>query len=276
MGQTLAPTHAVAHPFDTAAGSYDTDFTETLLARWLREAVWSVLDDAFAPGDHVLELGCGTGEDAVWLAQHGVRVTATDASLAMLDTAQRKAMAAGVSELIDFAAFDLAAAASDRLPFTDHRLPFTGAFSNFGPLNCLPDRRPLAAALSRWLQPGGKVVLVVMGPICPWEIGWHMIHGQPGAAFRRFRGGVKAHVGNGATIPVWYPSPRTLVHEFGDEFTLVEVRGIGSVLPPSYLNHLVDRQPDLFTRLAKLDERIGPAWPATWLNDHYLVVLEKK
>ncbi|MCB9152593.1 MAG: hypothetical protein H6649_00855 [Caldilineae bacterium] len=44
-----------------------------------------------------------------------------------------------------------------------------------------------------------------------------MIHGQPGAAFRRFRGGVKAHVGNGATIPSG-TSPRTLVHEFSDEF----------------------------------------------------------
>ncbi|MCB9152594.1 MAG: class I SAM-dependent methyltransferase [Caldilineae bacterium] len=137
-GQLASSPAMPGTPFDAAAGSYDADFTGTLLARWLREAVWSVLADTFVPGDRVLELGCGTGEDAVWLAQRGIHVTATDASLAMLDTAQRKAMAAGVSELIDFAAFDLAAAASDRLPFTDHRLPFTGAFSNFGPLNCLP------------------------------------------------------------------------------------------------------------------------------------------
>ncbi|MEZ4768408.1 MAG: methyltransferase domain-containing protein [Caldilineales bacterium] len=111
-----APTNG-AHPFDAAAGSYDAEFTGTQLARWLRETVWSVLGETFAPGDRVLELGCGTGEDAVWLAQRGVHVTATDASTAMLDAAQRKAAAVGISDLIDFAAFDLA---SSRSLITDH------------------------------------------------------------------------------------------------------------------------------------------------------------
>ena len=98
---------------------------------------------AFGPGDHVLELGCGTGEDALWLARHGVRVTATDVSQTMLAVAQRKAAAANLTDLIDFAAIDLAS-----LPSTSsfiihrHRSPFSAAFSNFGPLNCLPDRRP--------------------------------------------------------------------------------------------------------------------------------------
>ena len=266
------------HPFDAAAGVYDSDFTETQLARWLRETVWEVLGATFAAGDHVLELGCGTGEDAVWLARRGVHVTATDASTVMLDAAQRKAAAAGISDMIDFAAIDLSAmpVTNDRSPITDHRLPFAGAFSNFGPLNCLADRRPLAAALAGWLPRGGKVVLVVMGPACPWEIGWHLLHGKPGAAFRRLGSGVEAHVGDGATIPVWYPSPRTLASEFGDGFDVVELRGIGSVLPPSYLSHLVDRQPGLFSRLARLDQRIGKVWPATWLNDHYLMVLKRR
>lgn len=266
------------HPFDAAAGSYDVDFTRTQLARWLREAVWDVLGDLFAPGDQVLELGCGTGEDAVWLARRGVRVTATDASTAMLDAAQRKAAAASVSDLIDFAAIDLSAmpATDHRSLITDHRPPFTGAFSNFGPLNCLADRRPLAAALAGWIQPGGKVVLVVMGPTCPWEIGWHLLHGKPRAAFRRFGSGVEAHVGDGATIPVWYPSPRTLAREFSHDFEVTGLRGIGSALPPSYLSHLVERQPALFGKLAKLDRRIGAMWPATWLNDHYLMVLKRR
>ena len=278
MNRTLAPTSPVSHPFDAAAAAYDADFTATQLARWLREAVWRVLGDTFAPGDRVLELGCGTGEDAVWLAKRGIHVTATDASLSMLHVARRKAAAAWVSDLIDFAAIDLSAmpATDHRSLITDHRPPFTGAFSNFGPLNCLADRRPLAAALARWIQPGGVVVLVVMGPTCPWEIGWHLLHGQPRAAFRRLRGGVEAHVGDGATIPVWYPSPWTLAREFSHDFDVIGLRGIGSILPPSYLSHLVDRLPRLFSRLAKLDERIGAIWPATWLNDHYLMVLEKK
>lgn len=285
----MVSTEMTGHPFDAAASDYDSDFTKTQLARWLREAVWQTLSETFAPGDHVLELGCGTGEDAVWLAQRGVHVTATDASLSMLDIARRKAITACVSGMIAFAAMDLSA-----MPATDHRSlitnhrspdlrtgesgpPFTGAFSNFGPLNCLADRRPLADALARWIEPGGALVLVVMGPTCPWEIGWHLLHGKPRTAFRRFGSGVEANVAEGgATIPVWYPSPRTLAQEFAAGFSVQQLMGIGSVLPPSYLSHLVDRQPALFGKLAKLDRHIRAMWPATWLNDHYLMVLRRR
>ena len=119
----------MAEPFDVAAASYDADFTETQLARWLRETVQAHLATAFGPGDHVLELGCGTGEDAIWLAQRGVRVTATDVSQSMLNVAQRKAAAAGLTALIDFAAIDLSSlpvtlhhsSPSHTPPFTLHR-----------------------------------------------------------------------------------------------------------------------------------------------------------
>ena len=264
-------------PFDAAAASYDAEFTSTQLARWLRETVQAHLATAFCPGDHVLELGCGTGEDAIWLAQRGVRVTATDVSQSMLDVAQRKAAAAGLSALIDFAAIDLSSlpSALHPPPSTLHPVPFTGAFSNFGPLNCLADRREVAAALGRWVRPGGKVLLVLMGPLCPWEIGWHLLHGQLRPAFRRLGQGVEAHVGDGATIRVWYPSPRALAAEFEPYFELCELVGIGSLLPPSYLSHLVDRRPTLFGRLADADRRIGASWPWTWLNDHYLMVLQR-
>jgi hypothetical protein len=120
------------------------------------------------------------------------------------------------------------------------------------------------------------VLLVLMGPLCPWEIGWHLVHGQLRPAFRRLGQGVEAHVGDGATIRVWYPSPRTLAAEFAPYFEVCELVGIGSLLPPSYLSHLVDRRPTLFGRLADADRRIGASWPWTWLNDHYLMVLERR
>src|SRR5574341_1364692 len=63
-----------AHPFDAAALTYDEIFTQRRLGSWLREMVRERLP--FQPGDHILELGCGTGEDALWLAQRGISVTA--------------------------------------------------------------------------------------------------------------------------------------------------------------------------------------------------------
>ncbi len=269
-------------PFESAAAGYDATFSHSRLGRWLREAVWEWLTATFQPGDHVLDLGCGTGEDAVWLAQRGVHVTAIDVSPAMLAIAQRKAEAAGVAERLSFACLDIGDWVLDigrlQSPISNPQSPiskFDGAFSNFGALNCLPDRRPVAEALARWVRPGGRVVLVVMGPLYPWEVVWHLGHGQVRTAFRRFGSGIEAHVGDGAMVRVWYPSPRRLRAEFAPHFRHLRTVGIGALLPPSYLSHLVDRSPRLFRTLAGLDRRLGHVFPWTWLNDHYLSLFER-
>jgi ubiquinone/menaquinone biosynthesis C-methylase UbiE len=265
--------HAAAgsSPFDAIAPAYDAEFTATLLGTWLRGAVREQLAALFAPGDHVIELGCGTGDDAVWLARRGVRVTATDASEAMLDVARRKAIAAGVASRIELCRVDLRDA-----NFWVPARAFDGVLSNFGALNCLPDRRPVAGMLAQCVRPGGRVVVVVMGPVCPWEIAWHLFHGQGKTALRRFHDGVPAHAGGGAHLPVWYPSPRTVRREFAPSFQHVTTLGIGVLLPPTYLHHLVDRRPALFARLAAWERRRRARLPWTWLNDHYLLVLERR
>jgi SAM-dependent methyltransferase len=259
------------HPFDHIAAEYDERFTETLLGRWMRETVWARLGGAFRPGDLVLEMGCGTGEDAIQLARMGVRVAATDASSAMLEVAQQKAEAAGLSGMISFAQLDLEDEAGlEALG----RQCYAGAFSNFGALNCLPGRRALARALGGCLRPRARVLLVVMGPICPWEILWHLGRGRPRTALRRFRQGVPAELASGRSVRTWYPSPRHLLGEFATQFRTVETVGIGCALPPSYLSPVVERWAGLFEKLALLDRQLGPLFPWSWLSDHYLMVLE--
>ena len=51
--------------------------------------------DPLKAGERVLELNCGTGEDAVHLARRGVRVLATDNSPRMLAAARSKIARAG-------------------------------------------------------------------------------------------------------------------------------------------------------------------------------------
>ena len=53
--------------------------------------MWRWLDTAFQPGEQVLELSCGTGEDALHLAEQGVRILATDPSAGMLEVARKVA-----------------------------------------------------------------------------------------------------------------------------------------------------------------------------------------
>jgi SAM-dependent methyltransferase len=270
---------APAQPFDAVADQYDASFTDRRLGRWLRAIVWHRLDTAFLPGEHLLELGCGTGEDAVRLAQRGCAVTATDVSPAMLETTRRKAERARVAERVCVQPLDLNEGVDDESASQWNQLPehaYDGAYSNFGPLNCVEDRPALARALAGVIRPGGKLVLVVMGPLCPWEVGWHLIHGKPRAAIRRFRAGDAARVGEDRTLRVWYPSQRRLQREFAAYFRPLEAAGVGLLLPPTEMGHLVDRWPRFFKRLAALDSRFAAGLPWRWLNDHYVLVLERR
>jgi SAM-dependent methyltransferase len=271
-------------PFDAVAKEYDAHFTQRRLGRWLRQATHRHLSD-LADAHRVLELGCGTGEDALWLARSGAHVVATDASVEMLAVASRK-----VAGEVDGAGSPL----RDRITFTQFNLSeigranfeglgsstpipnshFDAVLANFGVLNCLPDRRPLASLLARWVRPGGRVALVVMSPICPWEIAWYMAHGQIRTAFRRFRG-VEARLGQGR-VRVWYPSPRRLAAEFAPAFRPIRAAGVGVLLPPSYLSHLVERWPRFFSRLASWEQHLAEHFPWTWLADHYLMVFERR
>lgn len=62
--------------------------------------------DGLTPGT-ALELGCGEGADAVWLARQGWQVTGVDVSPVALRRAARHAADAGMQERITWAAHDL-------------------------------------------------------------------------------------------------------------------------------------------------------------------------
>jgi SAM-dependent methyltransferase len=243
-------------PFDSAAPRYDSDFTHMPVARALRAIVWERLEALFPPGSRVLELACGTGEDARHLAERGVRVLATDQSEAMLAVARGKC----VGLPVEFA----------RLEIGDWRIRelgiFDGAFSNFGGLNVVPNYQSLTQSVQSSVKPGGKLLLVVMGRWCAWEIAWHLLHGDSATAFRRWRrGGALARVGV-ATLRVHYPSTAELRRAFAPHFRLTRVRPLGNFLPPSYLEPLTRRRWFPFRLCRWLDRHLP--WPL-WA-DHTL------
>lgn len=260
--------------FDALAPAYDVDFTNTTLGRWLRQRVWEVLSTCLQPGQHVLELACGTGEDAVWLAGQGLWLTATDGSTAMLAVAKGKAQAAGVDQQIAFQSLDLSTLGQRRWQpeNTVAGPPFDGVLSNFGGLNVLGDWRPLAQGLAELVRPGGWVVLAPMGPFCPWEMAWHLAHADLRTAFRRLHGPAEAVIGD-VRLPIYYPGARRMRRDFAPWFRVEQVQSLGLWLPPSYLSHLVDRFPGLFSRLARLEARTARL--SRGLGDHYLLLLRR-
>ena len=62
-----------------------------------------------------MEIGCGTGDNAIWLAQQHFQVTGTDAAEAAIDKAKEKAAGAGVE--CDFKVLDFFKVDIDGAPF---------------------------------------------------------------------------------------------------------------------------------------------------------------
>ena len=171
-----------ASPFDELASEYDRSFTRSACGMTLRAMVWERLPRVFGTRHRILEIGCGTGEDAVHLARAGHRVVAIDASEEMIRIARLKAISAGCADRIEFHAMPIEAL---------HTLPreqrFDGVFSNFGAINCVADVGRLAHSLASRLQRGAPLMFVVMGRHVPWEWAWYLAHGDRQRAFRRLR-----------------------------------------------------------------------------------------
>jgi len=246
--------------FDGLAVDYDARFTASPIGRIMRQAVWRRLDAHFHPGDRVLELNCGSGEDAVYLGRRGVQVLATDLSPAMLQIARQKVVQAGLAAQVQVQPLALEHLHALEAP------PFEGALSNFGGLNCVADIGTVAHALARHLRPGAPAVFTVMGPWVPWEWLWFLARGQPAHAFRRLRPG--GLMWRGLTIR--YPSIRTLRQAFASAFRLQRISAVGALVPPPYAEPWTARHPWLLERLNQWERRLETLPPLPWLADHYL------
>ena len=256
--------------FTRIANGYDDSFTNTGLGTALRGRVWDVLDATFVPGDRVIDLGCGTGEDARHMADRGMWVTALDASPAMAATARAKTHALRAGRVDVFAA-----RMEDGLDmFADGS--FDGVVSSFGAINCVADLRALAASLARLTRPGGHLVLTVMGPLCAWEILWNLLTLKPRVALRRLSpGGTSARVG-GRPIHVHYPSGFALGRQLArGGFRRVSLEGVGLVLPPTQASAFLDRHAVTLRAAARADRVLGRVPVAAALSDHYLAVYRK-
>jgi ubiquinone/menaquinone biosynthesis C-methylase UbiE len=84
--------------FNRAAGRYDRELNANPAMRYMRRISLNALEAAFQQGQRVLEIGCGTGQEAVHLARRGIQVLATDLSPQMVARTAQRAAQAGVQD----------------------------------------------------------------------------------------------------------------------------------------------------------------------------------
>ena len=210
--------------FDRLAADYDEVFTESQIGRAQREAVWRTLANTFHAGDRILELNCGTGEDALFLGRRGVCVLACDASAEMVAVGKRRLLTQAPQVPIEFHELS-----TERIADLGPR-NFDGVLSNFSGLNCVADLHATAAELSNLVRPGAPLLLCLSARYCLVEIFYFLCRGNPEKAFRRCKGYSAARIG-GLELGVHYPTVRQLRAAFSPHFRLVSYSGVGVAVP---------------------------------------------
>ena len=257
--------------FDSVAADYDGPRGNNDLIQEMRQEMWHWLDATFPKPGRLIDIGCGTGLDAVRMARLGHEVTATDWSPQMIGRTADRAAREGVASSVTAVALggqELQHLASDGA--------YDGAYSNLGPLNCVPDLDATARQCARLVKPGGSLVFTVIGRICPWEMSHYARLGRwPRVRIRYARGFVPVGM-NGHTIWTHYYGPREFYRSFRSRFELTHFRGLCVFAPPPYLTGLRERHPTWHDRLWRLDRRVA-GWPLIRaMGDHFLIILERR
>jgi SAM-dependent methyltransferase len=259
------PLRPAALAFDAVAPTFDSRFGTWHSVAAQRRAVRTALLRVFPAGGHILELGGGTGEDATFLAERGFDMLLTDPSPAMVALAKAKLAPLGAraeiaagEEMEDFAANHLSTG----------RLLFDGAFSNFAPLNCITDLRPVARGLARLLKPDAPAMLVLFGTFCPGEMVVEVLRGRSHLALRRCKPGEAPARLSKCEFSIVYHRRAAMRRAFAPWFVLEKRLGIGVTVPPSAAEPWISQQPHLLAAMEVLDRSL--ARPLAMLGDHVL------
>ena len=256
--------------FDEVAAGYDGPLGNNTLVQAVRARTLAAVTRAVAPGGSLLDLGCGTGLDAVALGRHGYRVTAIDWSANMVAQTRDRVGRAGSNGMV--AVHQVGIHELGRLPAET----FDGAYSDLGALNCVPDLASTAASIAQRLRPGGVLIASVIGRTCPWEVAIFARKRDWRRAAARWSQKPVAVPLNGRTVWTRYYSPSEFRSTFAAAgFRLRSLRTLGLLVPPPYALAFADRHPHLLARLEVIEDRIA-GWPGVrgW-GDHFLVVMER-
>ena len=218
------------------------------------------------PTDEILEINSGSGIDAVYFAQKGYPVLATDIATGSETY---------ISEKIEFLKLD-------RLKFkkcsftelkTIENQTFDCIFSNYGGLNCIDKLELVFSQFEHLLNPNGYVTLVIMPPYYPIEM-LTILKGNKKAFRRWHKKGTTANVEN-QSVETYYHTPNQVKKAFSTKFRHVKTTNIGTFYPSSHYDSFAKYQ-NLISKLMQFDEWINKSpMMIKGIGDYYIITFQK-
>lgn len=205
------------------------------------------------PHHCILEINAGSGIDAVYFAQKGHHVVATDIASESEKHIKYKTEILNLSNL-HFQKCSFTALNEIR----DQK--FNHIFSNFGGLNCTDDLQSVFSQFNRLLLPDGFVSLVIMPKYYPWEMATFIKGNQN--AFRRFDKNGTLSTVEKQTFKTFYYSPKEVKKAMGNHFRHIKTKNIGTFYPSAHFVSL-QKHKRLMAKLVQFD---------TWINNSQCMI----
>ena len=261
---------SIKEGFSKIAEDYEKFNTQSILINYMRSVVRGHLSNRLSKKEEILEINCGSGLDALFLAKKGHKVVATDIAEGMLDKVKLKIKNHDLNEMLSF----------KKLSFqelnTFSKNEFSCVFSNFGGLNCIDSLslNQLIKDASNVLKPNGIITLVIMPKITFYE--WLRIFKGDKSAFRRLeKGGVIANV-KGEKVKTYYHSAKSVKKMLKDNFTDIQIENIFTLGPSGSSYNFPEKHPTLFNSFIRLDKIFNNTPFFKGFGDYYIISGKKK
>lgn len=260
-----------AEAFTKQSRVFDQLYNDDLIIQYKRKRVREHILKYAESECNMLELNCGSGEDAIFFAKKGFTVHATDVSTGMLEVLKQKIYSTGYNDKISFEECSFT-----ELECLQVKQSFDYVYSNFGGLNCTTELEKVLSSLNAVVSPGGTVTLVIISKFCLWET-LMLFKGKFKTAFRRFFSdkGRKAHV-EGNFFKCWYYSPSFIKKHLQTDFDLLRIEGLCTIVPPSYIENFGEKYPGVFSFLKKKEGQLKAKWPWNRIGDYFIISLRKR
>jgi ubiquinone/menaquinone biosynthesis C-methylase UbiE len=260
-----------ATAFSRQSAIFDQLYSANEIVQYKRQRVQNHLQQYISPGNFILELNSGTGQDAIWLARQGCRIHATDISTGMQEVVQQKIRTEGLDNFISCELCSFT-----QLENLQMKGPYDMIFSNFAGLNCTGELNKVLKSFSSLLNPKGIITLVLLPGFCLWEF-LLIFKGKFKTATRRFfsGNGRVAHLEN-TFFKFWYYNPSYITKFLKDEFDVLGIEGLCTFVPPSYIENFAEKYPKLFKKLREAEDVYKNTWPWKYVGDYYIISLQKK